>query len=320
MPHGALAQPAAEVLANYPKLSAENDWPWWRGPLRNGHAHPNAAPPTRWSETEAIAWKAPVPGRGHSSPTVVGGQIFLTTADEAEQVQSVLALDRASGRQLWKTQISQGGFPKTHSKNTHATPTVACDGELLFVSFHHHNQLQVVALDRDGQIVWNKNLGEFRPELFEYGYAPSPVVYGDTVIIAAEFDGESHLTALGRKTGDTVWRTPRTPSITFSTPSINRIGNLELLTISGANKVACYEPATGKPLWSVDGTTAATCGTTVWDGDIVFASGGFPKAETLAVRAGGSGQVLWRNRHKCYEQSMLAFQGHLYALTDAGVL
>ena len=58
----------------------------------------------------------------------------------------------------------------------------------------------------------------------------------------------------------------------------------------------------------------------VWDGDIVFASGGFPKPETLAVKADGSGKVLWRNNQKCYEQSMLAYNGYLYGLTDGGVM
>jgi outer membrane protein assembly factor BamB len=74
-------------------------------------------------------------------------------------------------------------------------------------------------------------------------------------------------------------------------------------------------------LWSIDGTTAATCGTLVWDGDIVYASGGYPKSETLAVRVSKSGgEVLWRNRQNCYEESMLATAGHLYALTGKGVM
>jgi outer membrane protein assembly factor BamB len=58
----------------------------------------------------------------------------------------------------------------------------------------------------------------------------------------------------------------------------------------------------------------------VWDGDIVFASGGYPKSETVAVRADGRGKVLWKNNQKCYEQSMLAYQGYVYALNDNGIL
>ena len=57
----------------------------------------------------------------------------------------------------------------------------------------------------------------------------------------------------------------------------------------------------------------------VWDGDLVFASGGFPKSETVAIRADGSGQIVWRNNQKCYEQSMLATNGFVYAVTDNGI-
>src|SRR5579862_9789633 len=48
------------------------DWPWWRGPNRNGVADPKQQPPVKWSDTENVRWKTPVPGRGHGSPIVVG--------------------------------------------------------------------------------------------------------------------------------------------------------------------------------------------------------------------------------------------------------
>lgn len=101
---------------------------------------------------------------------------------------------------------------------------------------------------------------------------------------------------------------------------IAHVAGRDQLLISGAMKVSSYDPQNGKSIWAVDGTTAATCGTMVWDGDVVFASGGFPKAETLAVKADGSGQILWQNNQKCYEQSMLAHDGYLYGLTDGGVM
>ncbi|HWA98964.1 MAG TPA: PQQ-binding-like beta-propeller repeat protein, partial [Pirellulales bacterium] len=311
---------ADRTLSGFDKLLPATDWPWWRGPMRNGIAPANANPPTTWSESENIAWKVPVPGRGHASPIVVGEQVFLATAEEDEQVQSVIAFDRSTGKQLWKTEANRGGFPHIHTNNTHASPTIACDGDLLFATFHHHDQLQAIALGRGGKIAWNKSLGEFHPRRYEFGYAPSPVVYRNTVIVAAEFDGDSSLTALDRRTGAMVWRTPRPANITFSTPSINVIGARELLTISGNDQVSCYDPATGRPLWSVDATTLATCGTVVWDGDLLFASGGFPKSETVGIRVGDRGTVLWKNQQKCYEESMLAYRGHLYALTGKGVL
>ena len=324
-----LASPAIGITADvqdrgisdFPKLSAERDWPWWRGPFRNGVAAATQAAPTKWSDTENVVWKTPVPGRGHASPIVVGDRVFLATADTSPQVQSVLAFHRKTGQQIWKTDISKGGFPaKNHQKNTEATPTVACDGERLFATFFHHETVQATAFDLNGKQVWQETVGPFNPRMFQYGYAPSPTLYRGTVIISAEYDGESALTALDCRTGKQVWRMPRPRSITFSTPVVAHVAGKDQLLISGVNQVASYDPSNGAKLWTTPGTTAATCGTMVWDGDIVFASGGFPKPETLAVKADGSGNVLWKNQQKCYEQSMLAHEGYVYALNDGGIL
>ena len=66
------------------------DWPWWRGQNRDGVAAADQSPPLSWSEKENVIWKAEVPGRGHSSPIIVGERVFLTTADEKREIQSVL--------------------------------------------------------------------------------------------------------------------------------------------------------------------------------------------------------------------------------------
>jgi outer membrane protein assembly factor BamB len=315
---GNLAIAQEKGIADFPKLSAQSDWPWWRGPTRNGFADKTPVP-TILSEQENVIWKVPVPGRGHSSPTVVGNRIFLATADTNQQVHSVLAYDRATGKSLWQVEVSRGGFPeKNHAKNTEATSTVASDGELLFATFYHHDQVEAVALNFEGEVKWRRDVGPFHPRRYEYGYAPSPMIYRNTVIITAEYDGDSFIAALDLKTGKQVWKTPRPNMITFSTPVVTAVQGKDELLISGAEKVSAYDPTNGKPLWSVPGTTFATCGTMVWDGDIVFASGGYPKAETLAINA-VTHEVLWRNNQKCYEESMLAVDGYLYAFTGNGV-
>lgn len=314
------AQTGEKGIADFPKLSAERDWPWWRGPLRNGDATSAGTVPTQLAASSAV-WKTPVPGRGHASPAVVGSQVFLATADEATQVHSVVAFDRATGRQLWKTDVNKGGFPeKNHPKNTEASSTVACDGERLFATFYSHDSVQLNALGLDGKILWQIKAGAFRPRRYEYGYAPSPLLYRDTVIVAAEYDGDSFIAAFDRRSGKQAWRISRPNNITFSSPVVAKLNGRDQMLISGAEQVAAYDPSGGRLLWRAPGTTFATCGTMVWDGDIAFASGGYPKAETLAVKADGSGKVLWKNNQKCYEQSMIVVNGHVYGLTDNGIL
>ncbi len=308
-------------IADFPKLSATADWPYWRGPSRNGHAAPGSRVPAEFGETQNVRWKSPVPGRGHGSPIVVGDRIYLSTADEAKQMQSIVALDRATGKQLWAVALNEGGFPaNNHPKNTEASPTLASDGEQIFAVFFHHKQVHLSAFDFNGMKKWHIVVGVFNPQRFEYGYAPSPVIYRNLVIVTAEHDGDSYIAAFDRTSGKEAWRTPRPSSISFSTPVVAYVSGRDQLLISGQELVCAYDPVNGKPLWQTAATTYATCGTMIWDGDLVFASGGYPKAGTFAIRADGSGQVIWQNNQKCYEQSMIVVDGYVYALTDNGIL
>lgn len=308
-----------------PGIAAEltdTDWPWWRGPNSNGIAADGQRPPTTWSAEVNVVWRADVPGRGHSSPIVVGQRVLLTTADESAGVQSVVCFDRKTGRQFWTTDVNEGGLPKEiHNKNTHASPTLACDGERVFATFHNHDSVQLAALDLTGEVLWQKKAALFVPKQYVYGYAPSPLVYKQTVIVASDFPGEgSSLAAFDVATSREVWRTDRPMNTSYSSPIVGNVAGREQLLMSGANRVNSYDPATGKALWECIGSADATCGTLVWDDNVVFASGGFPQRETLAVRADGSAKVVWQVKQKCYESSLLAHDGHIYGVNTTGIV
>ena len=304
-----------------PVVNVLGDWPTWRGPHANGTAEAPQSVPVKWSETENIVWKAAVPGRGHSSPIVVGSRVLLTTADTESKQQSVVCFDRTTGERLWLTSVNQGGLPEQiHTKNTHATPTVACNGQLAFAVFHNHNRVQLIALNLAGEIVWQQNANAYQPDQYKFGYAPSPLLYDSLVIVASEFDGQtSCLVAHEQATGKERWRTARPNLVSFSSPIVGHVAGRDQLLISGCQAVTSYDPQTGKQLWTVKATTQATCGTMIWSEDLVFASGGYPNKETVAIRADGSGEIVWRNREKCYEQSMLFHAGYIYAVNDTGI-
>ena len=73
------------------------DWPQWRGPRGDGTSV-DAAPPTKWSTGENVKWKAAIPGKGHGSPAIAGGKVFLNTCIEKENRRVLLCLDRADGQ------------------------------------------------------------------------------------------------------------------------------------------------------------------------------------------------------------------------------
>ncbi len=300
-------------------LSA-TDWPVWRGPSGMGIAAADAAPPLTWSDGAQIRWKTPLPGRGHSTPIVFGNTIVLTTADEAQEIQSVLAFRRDTGEPIWKTDVHRGAFPsRIHRKNTHASPTAAFDGERIFVLFFQGGNVQLSALSpSDGSILWTKNTGPFRGQ-FNFGYGASPLIHDDLVIVSSDFPRGGYLAAFRRTDGDEVWRVPRSEATSYSSPIVARTGGRDQLVLSGAGQVNAYDPSNGRLLWSAEAGTKATCGTLIWDDERVYASGGYPGKQTVAVRSDGSTQVVWSHRVKCYEQSMLIHDGHIYAVADGGI-
>lgn len=300
--------------------AAAADWTQWRGPSRM-NLEPNQNVPTEFSDSENVIWKSPVKGRGHSSPIVVGDTIILTSADEPGQQQGVFAFDRATGKELWGQLISTGGFPKTHNKNTHASSTPCSDGTNVYVIFHHHDKVEAAALNlKNGGIVWRKDVGPFAPKAYEYGYAASPTLYNGTLIITGDNDTSAWMKALDTKTGQVVWNQSRPGMLTWSSPVVANVAGREQLIVSGCEQIAAYNPKDGQPLWNQKCLTMATCGTVVWDADTVYASGGYPKKETVAMKADGSGRILWKNGVKCYEQSMLLNDGYLYGFDDNGIM
>lgn len=307
-------------LACLPNFGWSADWLSWRGPLANGVAADQPAPPAQFGVDQNVVWKTAVPGRGHSSPIVVGSLVLLTTADEQNQIQFVLAYDRQTGVLRWQRELHRGSFnPKIHAKNTHASPTLASDGRYVYASFNNDRRVQVSKLDLAGNLVWKRSAGPYLPQKYQFGYAPSPLLYRDVLIVAADFEDNGYLVAIKTSDGSEVWRTRRPSQISYSSPIVGRTGGRDQLLISGAAQVASYDPATGERLWSAPVTAPATCGTMVWSERAVFASGGYPKRETAAVASDGSGRVLWRNDEKCYEQSLLYHDGQLYAVNDKGI-
>jgi outer membrane protein assembly factor BamB len=293
------------------------DWAAWRGPTRDGIATPGQNPPIQWSETENVLWKAPVPGRGHGSPTVVGDRIYLATADRGKQTQSVVCLDRHTGTLRWQTEVHSGEADAgKHSNSSAASSTVACDGSHLFINFLNGGAVHTTALDMDGKVLWQRKICDY---VTHQGFGSSPVLHESLVLVSADHRGGGVIAGLDRDTGRIVWSVPRPKLPNYTTPSIVRPGGRTQMVLAGCNLITSLDPSTGKKLWEMDGSTEECVTTAVTDGVRVFASGGYPKNHTVAVLADGSGKVAWQNNARVYVPSMIVKSGHLYAVTDAGM-
>lgn len=307
---------SSAMLADDALVFGPNDWPWWRGPNFDGHADPKQNPPVRWSATENVLWKAPLPGRGHGSATVVGERVYLTTAEANKEAQSVLAFDRATGKQLWQTVVNQGPFEKKgNTKSSHACCTPACDGKRLYVNFLNNEHVYATALDLDGKQLWQTKICNY---VMHQGFGASPALYRSLVIIAVDHKGGGTIAGLERSSGKIVWTVPRPKQPNYSSPIIVNVGGKDQLILTGCDTVTSYEPLTGKVLWETKGATTECVTSTVTDGTHIFTSGGYPKNHVAAVKADGSGKVVWEKGTRVYVPSMFVLDKHLYAVQDAG--
>ena len=300
-----------------PITVAPSDWPWWRGPQRNGIAAADQKPLMTWSDSENILWKTPVPGRGHGSPTVVGNRIFLATAEHDSEVQSVLCFDRLTGKQLWKTEIHRGGFEKKgNEKSSLASSSLACDGQRVFINFLNGGAIHTTALSLDGQQLWQTKITDY---ILHQGFGSSPAVYQSLVIVSADNKGTGAIAALNRASGKIVWKQERPKFPNYTSPIILNVAGREQLLFTGCDLVTSFNPLDGKKLWEIEGSTTECVTSTVTDGQLIFTSGGYPKNHMSAVKADGSGKVVWENGSRVYVPSMLVREGHIYSVLDAGV-
>lgn len=261
-----------------------------------------------------------MPGRGYGSPTVVGDRIFLPTADEKAEVQSVICYDRKTGEQRWKSDVHTGGFATTgrqgHVRSTKASTTVASDGERAFVTFINTDAIFLTALDFDGKQVWQKKVCDF---VAHQGYGASPAIYGPLVIVAADHKGGGTISGFDRVSGEIVWTQKRPQLPNYTSPAILNVGGHDQLLIFGCDLISSYDPLTGKANWEVAGSTTECVTTLVSDGEYVVTSGGYPTKHIAVVKGDGSGEVRWQNNTQIYVPSMLVHQGYLYAVSDSGV-
>lgn len=212
-----------------------------------------------------VAWKIATPA-GFSSPCAWGRQVFVT-GYEGKQLLT-MAVDRSNGRELWRQRITVEKMEKHHATGSPVTSTPAADGERVYVFF---GSFGLVAYTHDGVEAWRKPMPTPKNH---YGTASSPILHGDALILVVDTDGgDSHLLALDRKTGETLWKQERTRfPAGWSTPIVWSHDGIEEIVITGTGRLVAYDSKTGAQRWWVDGFPQETVNSPVIGGGMLFAS------------------------------------------------
>ena len=298
-----------------------------------------SSPPRRWGETENVRWKTAIHDRGWSSPVTWGNRIWLTTATEDGQELFAICLDAQSGQILHDLKLFDVADPQfCHKFNSYASPTPVLEPDRVYVTFGSPGTACLDA--KTGRTLWERSdleCNHFR------GAGSSPILHENLLIM--QFDGSDHqfVTALDKRTGETVWITERSIDFmdldqdgnpeadgdfrkAFATPHLAQVSGAPRLFSIGAKAAYAYDPMTGREIWRVEerGQHSASTRPVFANGLVIYPTG-FARGQLFAVRTGGMGNVTdthlaWRIRRSVPNKpSVLAVENRLFMVDDGGI-
>lgn len=274
------------------------DWPQFRGPGGMGVSGAKNLP-AEWSDDKNLLWKTKLPGRGASSPILVGDKIYMTCWTGAVTKKATTGLTRhlvcldRSGKQLWQKDFPAPakdfplkGFTALHG---YASATPISDGKRIFAFF---GAAGVYAVDLDGNQVWHTSVGT---KINKWGTGASPVLYKNLVILNADVES-GEIVALEQDTGKKAWGYKLKIDESWATPLLVPVGESTELVVGVEDHLVALDPLKGELLWTCKGNFDYVCPSAIAHDGIIYAVGGLTAVGTIAVKAGGRGDVTKTHR------------------------
>lgn len=318
----------AALLLAAAAVTANDDWPQFRGPNGDGLSDSHGLP-THWSETQNVRWKTAIHDKGWSSPVVRGHQVWVTTARADGKEYYAVCLDRATGKIVRDLKLFAEEDPAfCHPFNSYASPTPVLEEGRLYAHFGSHGTACVDTAT--GRVLWQRR--DLKCDHFR-GPGSSPVVCGNLLVLTFDGYDVQYVTALDKTTGQTVWRTDRNIDYhtdngdlkkAYATPAILRVNDQLQLVCPSASATVAYDPATGQELWRVNHGGMNAASRPVAGHGLVYLTTGHTM-RLLAVRLGGHGDltrdgVAWAmQRGVPTRPSLLLEGGLLYMVSDDGI-
>ena len=332
-------------------VSAEQNWPQWRGPDGQGHAAAKDVP-LKWSESENVKWRREVPGRGYSSPVIWGTQVWVTTAVEkaasedekakrlkantGDQPVTVLdsvslraiCLDRDSGEIISDNELLNVKEPQwVHQLNSYASPTPVLEEGRLYA---HFGAFGTACIDTSsGSLLWRNQETQI---MHENGPGSTPVLWQDKLIFHCDGSDKQFVCALDKNTGKIVWKTNRSGEMhanpqqkkAYGTPLIVDMNGQPTAVSTGADWIYGYDPATGKELWTVAyGQLGFSMSPRPVAGlGMIFFSTSFGKPEVFGLKYEGlkTPEIVWHSsKNGPNIPSPLLVGNELYTISDGGI-
>lgn len=227
------------------RLDFEMDWPQFRGPRGDGTWQAPKLPESWPAEGLKAVWRKAI-GGGYAGVSVAQGRVITMDRQKAPEVERVLCFAAGTGELLW-----EHSYPVTYGKLDYG------NGPRAAPTIHQKHVYTVGALgelrcldSKTGSVVWKRSyLEDFGGRLPTWGFAGSPIVYGDWLIVQPGGENERSIVALDRQTGREIWRSLNDEA-GYCTPVIHRAHDQDELICWTPSHLRCLEARTGNLLWS----------------------------------------------------------------------
>ena len=300
--------------------SADDEWPRFRG-SNGGVAADHPSLPDQWGPAQNIVWKIDVPGRSWSSPVIWGDHIFVTTAINTLETESLLPVasyvsrsnggtmtfmdvskpsaphrwvlydvDLKTGQIRWE-RVAHTGVPakSRHLKNSYAAETPVTDGERVYAYF---GDVGLFVYDMDGKPLWSRSMDALEMQT-GFGHAASPVVDDSRVYIVNDNEEQSFIAAYDKRTGAQAWRVDRKETSSWTTPLVWKNELRTEIVTAATGGVRSYD-VNGGLLWQFTGMSTFAVPSPLASGGLLYVMSGYTAGAlrpAYAIRAGATGDI-----------------------------
>lgn len=336
-----------------------DNWPSFRGQSASG-VFDNSSIPTNWDvdQNVNIKWKTRIPGLGHSSPIIWDDYIFVTTAISSNETEllkvglygdgdsandttihqfKVYCFNKNNGAMLWE-RSAHNGVPKTkrHTKATQANCTPATDGKHVVAFFGSEG---LYCYNFEGKLLWTKDLGKLqtgpiRDTNLDWGFASSPIIYNNRVIVQCDHSGESFLASYNVNTGEEVWRTPRDEFSTWGSPTVIEVNGNAQIVVNGFNHIGSYDFQTGEKIWWMHGGGDNPVPTPIFNNGLIYINSAHGKMSPIyAIKSEAKGNITLKEgetsnefivwsilKGGAYMTTNLVYGDYIYNIANNGLL
>ena len=297
------------------QIASGEDWLQFRGNDHRGISLKSETP-TNLSKNN-IAWKIPLPGRGLSSPIVIGNRVFLTASSTTDQSRlHVICANKDNGEIEWERQFWATGRTICHEKTCVAAPTPVSDGKNIYALYSSND---LICLDLDGNLKWIRGLMQDYPNASNsLGLASSPIIVDETLIVQIENDSDSFVSGINLKDGSNIWKLARTKKANWTSPI--RLNDKEV-AVQGSEGITCVSAKSGTVQWSFnEGASTIPSSVTSADSAILYV----PSNGITAIKPrkdNNTPEIVWQESQlRPGTSSPIIVGDNIYIINRAGVL